>query len=62
MFENGDIYKGQFKGGERHGTGLCKFAATGAIYKGEWREDRPMGIGILFSLPNEMIEARFDGY
>jgi MORN repeat len=35
---------------------------TGAIYKGEWREDRPSGNGILFSLPNEIIEGRFDGY
>ncbi len=30
---------------------MCKF-----------REDKPMGIGLLFSLPNELMEARFDGY
>ncbi len=46
----------------RHGAGLCKFGATGAIYKGEWRDGRPMGNGTLFTLPNELIEGRFDGY
>lgn len=41
IFPNGDIYKGAWKGDLRHGSGLCKFGATGAIYKGEWREGRP---------------------
>ena len=62
VYANGDVYKGSFKNGERHGGGLCKFATTGAIYKGEWREDRPLGAGIMFCLPNELIEARFDGF
>jgi len=62
VYPNGDVYKGTFKNGERSGTGLCKFGKTGAIYKGEWRDDKPIGNGILYSLPNEIIEARFDGY
>jgi hypothetical protein len=62
VYPNGDVYKGMYKAGERNGTGWCRFAATGSIYKGEWREDKPMGNGILFTLPNELIEARFDGY
>lgn len=41
---------------------MCKFGLTGALYKGEWRDDVPQGNGILFTLPNEIIEARFDGY
>jgi len=41
---------------------MCKFAVTGSIYKGEWRDDKPMGNGVFFTLPNELIEARFDGY
>lgn len=56
------MYKGAFKNGERNGTGLCKFKLTGSIYRGEWRDDKPMGNGTLFTLPNEIIEARFDGF
>jgi antitoxin component YwqK of YwqJK toxin-antitoxin module len=41
---------------------LCKFGLTGSIYRGEWRDGRPQGNGTLFTLPNEIIEARFDGY
>jgi hypothetical protein len=62
IYSNGDIYKGQYKNGERYGSGICKFGITGAIYKGEWRDDKPCGNGILFTLPNEIIEARFDGF
>lgn len=62
VYPNGDVYKGSYKNGERSGPGLCKFGQTGAIYKGEWREDKPQGNGLLFTLPNEIIEARFDGY
>ena len=62
VYPNGDVFKGAYKTGERNGIGMCIFAATGSIYKGEWREDKPMGNGIFFTLPNEIIEARFDGY
>lgn len=62
VFPNGDVYKGAWKSDLRHGAGLCKFGSTGAIFKGEWREGKPYGSGILFCLPNEIIEARFDGY
>jgi hypothetical protein len=41
IYPNGDIYKGAYKNGERSGTGICKFGKAGAIYKGEWREDKP---------------------
>lgn len=62
VYQNGDVYKGAFKNGERNGTGLCKFGITGSIYRGEWRDDKLMGNGTLFTLPNELIEARFDGF
>jgi hypothetical protein len=62
VYPNGDVYKGTYKNGERSGAGLCKFGKTGSIYRGEWRDDKPQGNGILFTLPNEIIEARFDGY
>ena len=62
VYPNGDVYKGSYKNGERSGPGLCKFGQTGALYKGEWRDDKPHGNGLLFTLPNEIIEARFDGF
>ena len=62
VYPNGDIYKGTFKNGERCGTGVCQFPRNGALFRGEWRDDKPFGNGILFSIPGEIIEARFDGY
>lgn len=62
VYPNGDVYKGAYKNGQRCGTGICKFGPTGAIYRGEWRDDKPHGNGILFTLPNEIIEARFEGF
>lgn len=62
LYPNGDVYKGSYKNGERSGAGLCKFGKTGSIFKGEWRDDKPQGNGVLFTLPNEIIEARFDGF
>ena len=62
MLANGDIFKGNFKDGQRYGQGLCKFT-SGAIYKGEWRDDQPDGFGMLFSGNNELIEGKFEkGY
>lgn len=61
ILPSGDIFKGNWKNDLRHGSGICKFT-NGAIYKGEWREGRPQGQGILFSSPNEILEARFDGW
>ena len=62
VYPNGDVYKGSYKNGQRSGLGTCKFALNGSIYKGEWRDDKPSGNGVLYSLPGEVIEARFDGY
>ena len=46
----------------RHGTGICRFA-NGALYRGEWRNDFPNGLGILYSGKNEIIECKFEnGY
>jgi len=61
VYSNGDVYKGHYRNGMRHGAGVCKFK-SGAIYKGEWRDDVPQGNGLLFSAPNEIIECRFDGW
>lgn len=56
---NGDVYKGGFKNGVRYGSGVCMFK-SGALYRGEWRDDKPNGNGILYSGKNEIVEGRFD--
>jgi hypothetical protein len=33
---------------------------SGALYKGEWRDDKPHGLGILYSGENEIVETRFE--
>jgi hypothetical protein len=50
-----------WKNDMRHGIGICLFT-NGTIFKGEWRDGKPMGTGTLFSYPNELIEAKFEGY
>jgi hypothetical protein len=41
VYPNGDVYRGAYKNGERFGIGLCKFGLTGAIFRGDWRDDKP---------------------
>lgn len=62
VYPNGDVYKGSYRNNERSGPGICRFGLTGAIYRGEFRSDKISGNGLLFTLPNEIIEARFDGF
>ena len=62
VFPNGDVYKGNFKNNQRNGQGVCLFSRTGQIYRGDWRDGKPMGNGILFTLPNEIFEGRFNGF
>jgi hypothetical protein len=57
---NGDVYRGNFKNDVRNGMGYCQFK-SGALYKGEWRDDKPHGAGILYSGKNEVVECRFEG-
>ena len=35
-YADGDLYKGYFKNGERHGPGSYTFADSGNKYEGEW--------------------------
>ena len=43
----------------RSGQGIC-LLRSGAIYKGEWRDDKPHGHGILYSGSGEILETKFD--
>lgn len=44
MFENGDMYKGQWKNGKQQGYGVYEFA-NGDVYKGAWKEGVMAGRG-----------------
>jgi len=44
MFENGDMYNGQWKKGEMNGYGVYEFA-NGDVYKGAWKKGLMSGRG-----------------
>ena len=46
IFDNGNSFDGEFKNNKRHGTGLFIWAATGASYKGGWKDGVMHGKGI----------------
>lgn len=47
IMENGNIYKGQWVKGQKHGLGTFYEQSSGAVYEGEWKEDKKDGKGIL---------------
>ncbi len=44
-FDNGDIYKGFFKNGLKHGKGTL-ITKNNRSYEGDWENDKPHGFGI----------------
>ena len=45
IYSDGGIYSGEFEMGEKNGRG--KFKRNDICYEGEWRDDKPHGIGII---------------
>ena len=52
-FDNGDIYKGTFKDGLKHGKGILT-TRNNRSYEGDWENDMPHGFGIN-TFPNGKI-------
>ena len=52
-FDNGDIYKGTFKDGLKHGKGTLT-TRNNRSYEGDWENDKPHGFGIN-TFPNGKI-------
>lgn len=52
-FDNGDIYKGTFKDGIKHGKGKLT-TRNNRSYEGDWENDKPHGFGIN-TFPNGKI-------
>ena len=46
IWEDGDIYEGEFVNTKKHGIGTYYFP-DGTMYKGEWNEDKMEGFGIM---------------
>lgn len=46
-FQNGDIYEGSYVSGQRNGSGVYKWKATGARYIGEYSKNLKHGQGTM---------------
>ena len=63
LFENGDLYNGQWKKGEMTGYGVYEFS-NGDVYKGAWKEGKMNGRGHFhWDLPGDlMTNAKYEGF
>ncbi len=46
VYTNGEVYKGEFKAGLRHGTGILYSADGLILYDGDWKDNVQEGTGI----------------
>ena len=44
-YSSGDIYKGDWKGGERHGVGVMQYA-NGNVFDGTWSKGVPVPVTV----------------
>merc|ERR1719369_1871491 len=51
-------YQGQFKDNLREGYGIFTFA-DGVLYEGEWKEDKPDGLGCVLYPCGEVVHTKF---
>ena len=54
IYENGNIYTGEFSNGRRQGSGICYFS-DGTEYKGSWKNDQMDGKGTI-SYPDGRVQ------
>ena len=53
IFDNGDVYTGEFQEGKKHGHGVLKTRSE-RTYDGDWQNDVPHGYGVN-TFPNGKI-------
>jgi voltage-gated potassium channel Kch len=61
VWRNGDVYHGEWRGGERHGKGVMQYA-SGACYDGHWQRGRRGGWGALHFGGSRLGEAYFGAF
>ena len=56
-YEDGSIYSGEWKNGNRHGQGVLTRANGGGVYIGDWQDGMPNGQGLLTHKDNSTQEG-----
>jgi len=58
-YSNGDVYKGEFKNGEKHGVGklICN---NGDVYEGEFENGKKHGVGKLICNNGDVYDGKFE--
>jgi len=57
-YENGDIYKGSWVAGKKHGTGTLT-TQDGQKYEGTWNNDQKSGLGVQYYADKTRFEGTF---
>lgn len=55
--DEGWIYSGQFKSGQRHGVGRCEWPDLGVWYDGDWQAGSQHGVGEMGSVNQALDDA-----
>ena len=58
VYDDGDMYEGQWLAGHFHGQGKMTYA-TGSVYKGAWVQDKKHGYGKYSSAQGDAYEGEF---
>lgn len=59
VFDNGDVYEGDFSGFYRSGSGKMTYAASGDVYTGSFAEDKIDGYGVYRAADGSVYEGEF---
>jgi len=58
VYDDGDMYEGQWRAGEKHGQGKFSFA-TGDVYEGEYAKDKKHGKGTYTYAGGDVYEGEY---
>ncbi|KAL4508042.1 hypothetical protein ABPG72_021415 [Tetrahymena utriculariae] len=58
QFDNGSVYEGQWKNGQRHGRGV-QYWSDGSVYEGYWRNNMAQGKGRLIHSDGDVFIGRW---
>lgn len=59
IYPNGDEYIGNLLNNYKHGHGTLKYASTGAIYVGEFKDDKRSGNGRTVTMDSAIYEGKY---